>query len=137
MAVASEPGSLLFIVDDAHWLDRSSARILAFMARRLAAEPVGVLFATRDPRGYKREQSQRSLAIHSERRRRSRPGAAPSHRGPNPPPESAPADVVAWTSGWHHEIKSSGVAAVPRRTLTRRTIVPLDEASAGIPDADE
>ena len=44
---ASEAGPLLFIVDDAHWLDRSSARILAFVARRLA-EPVAVLFATRE-----------------------------------------------------------------------------------------
>jgi hypothetical protein len=59
LAVASEPGPLLFIVDDAHWLDRSSARLLAFMARRLATEPGGVLFATRDPRGCKREQCQR------------------------------------------------------------------------------
>ena len=87
LAVASEPGPLLFIVDDAHWLDRSSARILAFMARRLAAEPVGVLIATRDPGGDEREQSQRSPAVHSDRRRWSRPGGVPSHRGPNPPPE--------------------------------------------------
>jgi len=48
---ASEAGPLLFVVDDAHWLDQSSARILAFVARRLAAEPVAVLFATREPGG--------------------------------------------------------------------------------------
>jgi len=84
---ASEPGPLLFVVDDAHWLDRSSAQILAFVARRLAAEPVGVLFATRDPGGDKRERSQRSPAVHSERRRWSRPGAVPSQRRANPPPE--------------------------------------------------
>jgi DNA-binding CsgD family transcriptional regulator len=47
----SELGPLLFIVDDAHWLDQASAQILAFVARRLAAEPVAVLFATREPGG--------------------------------------------------------------------------------------
>ena len=39
---------LLLVVDDAHWLDRSSAEVLAFFARRLEMEPVIVLFAVRD-----------------------------------------------------------------------------------------
>jgi DNA-binding NarL/FixJ family response regulator len=37
--VASE-GPLLFVVEDAMWLDRSSAMVLGFVARRLEAEPV-------------------------------------------------------------------------------------------------
>jgi DNA-binding CsgD family transcriptional regulator len=38
---------LLLVVDDAHWLDRSSAEVLAFVARRLEMEPVVLLLAAR------------------------------------------------------------------------------------------
>jgi DNA-binding CsgD family transcriptional regulator len=43
----ADDGPLLAVVDDAQWLDRASAEALLFAARRLGAEPVGVLFATR------------------------------------------------------------------------------------------
>src|ERR1700740_2703704 len=40
---------LLCVVDDEQWLDRASAQALGFAARRLAADPVGLVFATRAP----------------------------------------------------------------------------------------
>jgi hypothetical protein len=44
---AAEEGPLLVVVDDAQWLDCASARALAFVARRLLAEQVALVFATR------------------------------------------------------------------------------------------
>ncbi len=40
---------LICLVDDAQWLDQASAQALGFVARRLAADPVGVVFAAREP----------------------------------------------------------------------------------------
>ena len=40
---------LICVIDDAQWQDRASAQTLAFVARRLLAEPVGMVFAVREP----------------------------------------------------------------------------------------
>lgn len=45
-ATAGRP--LMFLIDDAQWIDRISAQTLAFVARRLIAEPVAMIFAMRD-----------------------------------------------------------------------------------------
>ena len=44
---ADEP--LVCVIDDAQWLDRVSAQTLAFVARRVLAEPIALVFAVREP----------------------------------------------------------------------------------------
>ncbi|MEV0543562.1 LuxR family transcriptional regulator [Nocardia salmonicida] len=47
LAEEAAQGPLLCVIDDAHWLDRATAEALLFAARRLDAEGVVMLFATR------------------------------------------------------------------------------------------
>jgi DNA-binding CsgD family transcriptional regulator len=56
-AAARRP--LLCVIDDAQWLDDATADVLAFVARRLDAEPIAMLFATREEEGARLE----SLAL--------------------------------------------------------------------------
>jgi tetratricopeptide (TPR) repeat protein len=48
LAEVAEEGPLLCLVDDAQWVDRASADALVFVARRLTAEPLVLLFSASD-----------------------------------------------------------------------------------------
>src|SRR6201991_3581881 len=48
MAAAANDQPLLCVIDDAQWLDQVTVQTLAFVARRLLAEPVAMIFAVRD-----------------------------------------------------------------------------------------
>jgi DNA-binding CsgD family transcriptional regulator len=49
LAGAAEVDPLVCLVDDVQWLDLASAQALAFVARRLLAERIAVVFAVREP----------------------------------------------------------------------------------------
>jgi len=49
LSEVAEERPLLCVVDDAQWLDHASALTLAFVVRRLLAEPVAIVFAAREP----------------------------------------------------------------------------------------
>src|SRR2546429_1047191 len=49
LSKVGEERPLLCLVDDAQWLDRASAQVLGFVARRLRAESVGLVFGARVP----------------------------------------------------------------------------------------
>lgn len=49
LAEIAEERPLLCLVEDAQWLDQASAQVLAFVARRLGAERIALVFALRDP----------------------------------------------------------------------------------------
>jgi DNA-binding CsgD family transcriptional regulator len=49
LAEAAEVEPVICLVDDVQWLDRASAQALAFVARRLLAERIAMVFAVREP----------------------------------------------------------------------------------------
>ncbi|MEU0877337.1 LuxR family transcriptional regulator [Lentzea sp. NPDC005914] len=49
LAAAATEKPLLCLVDDAHWLDEASAKVIAFLGRRLAADPIAMVCAAREP----------------------------------------------------------------------------------------
>ena len=59
----AEDRPLVSIVDDAQWLDAASAQALAFVARRLGVESVGLVFAVREPTGERQFEELPELAV--------------------------------------------------------------------------
>ena len=53
---------LLLVVEDAHWLDRPTADVLAFVARRIESDPIVLLAAIRD--GYPSALAEAGLPEH-------------------------------------------------------------------------
>ena len=51
LADAANKQPLLCVIDDAQWLDRASAQVMGFVARRLFAEQAALVVATREPGG--------------------------------------------------------------------------------------
>jgi DNA-binding CsgD family transcriptional regulator len=51
ISAIAEERPLFCVVDDLQWLDDASSRVLEFVARRLLAEPVALVFALREPSG--------------------------------------------------------------------------------------
>jgi hypothetical protein len=51
LSEVAEEQPLICLVDDEQWLDRASRQVLAFVARRLEVESVGLVFAARAPSG--------------------------------------------------------------------------------------
>jgi DNA-binding CsgD family transcriptional regulator len=49
LSAAAEEQPLVCLVDDAQWLDEVSGQILAFVARRLLAESIALVFGVREP----------------------------------------------------------------------------------------
>jgi DNA-binding CsgD family transcriptional regulator/tetratricopeptide (TPR) repeat protein len=49
LSEVAEEQPVLCLVDDAQWLDRASAHVLTFVARRLLAESVAIVFSVREP----------------------------------------------------------------------------------------
>src|SRR3712207_1886193 len=59
----AEERPLVCVVDDAQWLDGASAQALAFVARRLGAESVGLVFAVREPAGERQLEGLAELRV--------------------------------------------------------------------------
>ena len=100
LSESAEEQPLIWVIDDAQWLDRASALTIAFVARRLLAEPVGLVFALRQPSEARELDGLPELLLgRAQRERRPRAPATPS--GPD-----------GWT-------RRCSTASSPRHTVTR------------------
>jgi predicted ATPase len=63
LAAQAEKRTLMCLIDDAQWLDDASCEVLGFVARRLAAESVAIVFGLREPSGRRRTHDTRGLQM--------------------------------------------------------------------------
>src|SRR4051794_24824266 len=63
LSAVGEGRPLVCLVDDAQWLDGASAQAFGFVARRLLAESVAIVFAVREPDGRSRFEGLRELPL--------------------------------------------------------------------------
>ena len=82
LADAAEERPLVCLVDDAQWLDRVSVQTLAFVARRLLAEQIGLVFALRESGDEHELEGLPELVIEGPGRRRRPPAAGRDDQGP-------------------------------------------------------
>ena len=82
LSSAAEAQPLVYLVDDAQWLDRSSAQVLSFVSRRLQAESVLMLFAERDQDGPDDLAGLPELRLHGLSDSDARELLAATHAGP-------------------------------------------------------
>jgi DNA-binding CsgD family transcriptional regulator len=78
-SAAADDRPLLCVVDDAQWLDQASALTLAFVARRLLAEPVALVFAARELGGMEL-QALPELEVHGLREAEARSLLGAAHQ---------------------------------------------------------
>ena len=64
LSATAEERPLLCLVDDAEWLDAASVQALGFVARRLLAEPVAMVFSLREPSTTRALDGLPELALH-------------------------------------------------------------------------
>jgi AAA ATPase domain len=99
LSEAAEAQPLICVVDDAQWLDKASALTIAFIARRLVAESVGLVFAVRQPSEARELDGLPELLLGGSG------SATPARSWPRPGPG-------AWT-------RRCSTASSPRRAVTR------------------
>ena len=118
LAAAANDQPLLCIIDDAQWLDQVSVQTLGFVARRLLAEPVALVFAARDATRRRAGRPAGTGDQRSLRRRRARTagiGGAGRHRPAGARPHRG-------RDAWHSAGAARGAAKRLRGRAGRRVL---------------
>jgi AAA ATPase domain len=102
LSAVAEERPLLCLVDDAQWLDAASDQVLGFVARRLLAESVAIVFAIREPSTRREFEALPSL------RRRAATCSSTSSRC------CSPLAATAWSAAARDQAVKRGQPAVRR-----------------------